>query len=690
MRVESCLLAEKRIEKGEKTKAKVITGIMATLLLVSTAFYAIPISRALGDPIKIGVIGPMLWPQGQGVYEGATLAAMEINDQGGVYADGEYHLIDLPLITGNTGPGGAEPTYDDGVNAMTDVIGAGAQFVIGGFRSEAVFGARYVAANLGVPYTITGAATNELIDCGGKYDPDGPVGPTPPGYCGDCVRCNRLGLGGADPDDRYKYTFRVTPTNSTTLLLALASYFQSALLGPWLYMSQRGGVYLDNDKSLAVSVGDFRLTAVTVGTTTYPAYTPVLPGHLDIGDPLVPIPGPPGTLARTYGTYEGIKISPYKALYKDLDDSGTVSAGDLRLTPILIPGSYPGGYYPPVYVAATDLDAVYALPLSQFLQCRFACVVEVGVWADVIWQYFTISFIYPQLMGPYASLVYSIRASPAETDFTSVILPAIAASNSRLIVHIFSAEAGRAFMIQSAAANIPAVPVGIDVKGQLNDHWDATGGACEGEAFLASTGTRTPMTAAGADGWGRYGNIGTVAFWDAYVDEWGIVPIYTSWGAYDALIGLAETLEKTGTLDKDAWAAESENLERTGLLTTFKFTAYHDVYATQLGSTWGSTKYTRPHIVQWQAGRMEIIFPVDQPYSKLTWLPPVMYPWRADVDLSGVVNIDDAMWIRGTFACEPGDPDWQRACDVVIDEVIDIYDALKVRKYYGKTVPYTL
>lgn len=47
------------------------------------------------------------------------------------------------------------------------------------------------------------------------------------------------------------------------------------------------GTYYDNDGSENVTVGDLRLSPVYVGGITYPPYTPVLPGDLDLGIPLM-------------------------------------------------------------------------------------------------------------------------------------------------------------------------------------------------------------------------------------------------------------------------------------------------------------------------------------------------------------------------------------------------------------------
>ena len=68
-------------------KLKAVSGIMLTLLLIIMGFHVIPV---LTQPtIKIGVIGPMAFMQGAGMWNGATLAEGEINTLGGVDVGGD-------------------------------------------------------------------------------------------------------------------------------------------------------------------------------------------------------------------------------------------------------------------------------------------------------------------------------------------------------------------------------------------------------------------------------------------------------------------------------------------------------------------------------------------------------------------------------------------------------------------------
>jgi branched-chain amino acid transport system substrate-binding protein len=166
-------------------KTKAFAAIVLTLFLVTTVFHVFP--TLAQDPIKIGIIGPTGLIQGEGMWEGATMAAEEIGTILG-------ESIELEMF--DEFQGQAEGTGETGAAAMEQLVAWGADSAIGGFRTESVMGARAIAMDYGIPYLTSGSATDNVIDCG-------------TGTCGACVRCDRA---------RYQYVFRITPVNSTTLV----------------------------------------------------------------------------------------------------------------------------------------------------------------------------------------------------------------------------------------------------------------------------------------------------------------------------------------------------------------------------------------------------------------------------------------------------------------------------------------
>ncbi|MDH5462232.1 MAG: hypothetical protein OEX09_08450, partial [Candidatus Bathyarchaeota archaeon] len=92
------------------------------------------------------------------------------------------------------------------------------------------------------------------------------------------------------------------------------------------------------------------------------------------------------------------------------------------------------------------------------------------------------------------------------------------------------------------------------------------------------------------------------------------------------------------------------------------------------------------HIPQWQAGRLEPIWPADQPYSKKYALPTWMYPY-SDVNYDGNIDIFDIVTTAGAFGTLPGDNSWDIRADVIKSDGIDIFDIVKIAGVFGTSVP---
>lgn len=147
-------------------------GIMAT---ASTAFAQ--------DSIKIAVVGPMAFAQGENAWAGAEMARDEINKTGGISVGGKKRKIELVKVDSNE-----IQSVPDATNAMERAITREkAHFVVGGFRSEAVLAMQEVAMD------------NKKIFLG----------------CGAADA--KLGANVEKSYDRYKYWFRVAPLNAPDL-----------------------------------------------------------------------------------------------------------------------------------------------------------------------------------------------------------------------------------------------------------------------------------------------------------------------------------------------------------------------------------------------------------------------------------------------------------------------------------------
>jgi branched-chain amino acid transport system substrate-binding protein len=158
--------------------------VLWVILLVSFLVVSISFPAWGAKKIKIGVIGPMKFVQGIGHWNGAVLAAEQINAKGGVKVGDKMMEIELVQADSNE-----FINVTDATNAMERLITQDrVNFVVGGFRTEAVLAMQDIACENKVIFIGCGAAHPQL--------------------------CSRVG----DNYDLYKYFFRGTPFNSTYLV----------------------------------------------------------------------------------------------------------------------------------------------------------------------------------------------------------------------------------------------------------------------------------------------------------------------------------------------------------------------------------------------------------------------------------------------------------------------------------------
>ena len=151
--------------------------------------------------IKIGIIGPMQFVQGKGHWNGAVMAAEEINARGGVKVGDKRMKIELVKADSNE-----FLNVTDATNAMELLMSRDrVDFVVGGFRSEAVLAMQDIAMDYKKIFIGCGAAHPEL--------------------------CERV----AKDYDTYKYFFRGTPFNSR--FLVRTCFIQMATVGTILKKS---------------------------------------------------------------------------------------------------------------------------------------------------------------------------------------------------------------------------------------------------------------------------------------------------------------------------------------------------------------------------------------------------------------------------------------------------------------------
>ena len=147
------------------------------------------------DVIKIGVIGPMNFVQGKGHWNGALMAEEELNAKGGIQVGNKKMKVKIIKADSNE-----FLSITDATNAMERLITRDkVDFIVGGFRSEAVLAMQDIAMDYKKIFIDCGAAHPEL--------------------------CLKVGKD----YKRYKYFFRGTPFNSH--YLGKTCFIQVATVG---------------------------------------------------------------------------------------------------------------------------------------------------------------------------------------------------------------------------------------------------------------------------------------------------------------------------------------------------------------------------------------------------------------------------------------------------------------------------
>jgi branched-chain amino acid transport system substrate-binding protein len=157
---------------------------MPRILLSALAFLGLALAGpSWSQDIKIAVLGPMAFVQGENHWAGAEMARDEINKAGGIQVGKTKRRIELVKVDTNE-----IQSVPDATNAMERAITRDkADVVIGGFRTEAVLAMQEVAMDYKKLFLGAGAAHS------------------------------KLGLNVEQNYQRYKYWFRIAPTKDVDL-----------------------------------------------------------------------------------------------------------------------------------------------------------------------------------------------------------------------------------------------------------------------------------------------------------------------------------------------------------------------------------------------------------------------------------------------------------------------------------------
>lgn len=204
------------------------------------------------------------------------------------------------------------------------------------------------------------------------------------------------------------------------------------------------------------------------------------------------------------------------------------------------------------------------------------------------------------------------QPSQTATDVTAE-LSAIQRSGAHIVFTIFSASVGVTFAKQVGELKIPVAQVGINVEAQKDGFWEATGGMGN---YVMTMNTYARDV--------EYNDL-TKPYVEEYIKRFGEVPTYTA-DTHTAILMLAETIKRAGSLDADKIVPELEKWDQDGTAGRFKFDANHDAlwgpgYLTSLGVQWQDGKLVGVWPNKWKAAENapEITYKGIVPFQLPPW-----------------------------------------------------------------------
>jgi len=153
---------------------------------------------------------------------------------------------------------------------------------------------------------------------------------------------------------------------------------------------------------------------------------------------------------------------------------------------------------------------------------------------------------------------------PDATDFSSQFA-ALESAGAQFVIEVNSRQEGVALAKQWGTLKPKFALGGINVSGQANGYFEATGGGAAYQLNGPAGIVRAPISEL------------TVPFFDAFQAAYDREPIYNGASSYDAVYTLHEAVERAGSVEPDAVVTELEATDRTGAQGRLTFNESHDV-----------------------------------------------------------------------------------------------------------------
>ncbi len=180
----------------------------------------------------------------------------------------------------------------------------------------------------------------------------------------------------------------------------------------------------------------------------------------------------------------------------------------------------------------------------------------------------------------------------AQTSDFSPLFSKVKDSGAQYMVVVLSHASSDIFAKQWYDSRFPMPYGGIDVKSMDGDFCERIGGKSVGE-MAANFAVRAPLTAK------------TIPFFDEFRKRTSRSPVYTAFGANDAVYIYAEAVKRANSTDANAVIKELEKTSYTGIPGIIEFDETHDVKP-------GTDTYKGPALLlaQWREGcKREVIYP---------------------------------------------------------------------------------
>ena len=182
----------------------------------------------------------------------------------------------------------------------------------------------------------------------------------------------------------------------------------------------------------------------------------------------------------------------------------------------------------------------------------------------------------------------------AQTSDFSPLFSKVKDSGAQYLVVVLSHASSDIFAKQWYDSRFPMAYGGIDVKSMDGDFCDRIGGKSVGE-MAANFAVRAPLTPK------------TIPFFDEFKKRTNRSPVYTAFGANDAVYIYADAVKRAGTTDTDAVVKELEKTSYAGIPGIIEFDENHDVKP-------GTPTFKGPALLlaQWRDGcKREVVHPKE-------------------------------------------------------------------------------